>query len=288
MSSYSPGLPWPLPPVELLAGPHGLLAFAAYEAERPWLRLLISHGFGEHLAWYRHVVHALRDAGISTYIYDQYHHGRSAGRPGDVTRYADLVDGADTVRQHVQALGGDAPLVLLGHSNGGLVGIHLLQRVPRDTFAGMVLCSPFLGLPHGTRRWGLPVARLLKALWPTLMVPLGEFPEFRTPDETLWPQYARDPLRFRRVSVRFVCAMAHAAREARAVDSCHDLPLLLLSGDQEQVVDPAAARHWFDRLHSADKTFTVYPGQRHELFNAPIWSQILADIVTWLGTRFRH
>jgi lysophospholipase len=289
MNSYKAGLAQPLPPVEMLEGPHGPLAFRAYPAKEPWLRLLISHGFGEHLGWYDHVAQSFRDAGISAYIFDQYHHGRSWGRSADVPDFSVLVDGL----QAALNLGvtarpdeGQLPLVLLGHSNGALVALHALHSLPGDSFSAVVLSSPFLDFPAVTRRCGLPLLRLLGRFAPQTMLPTGGNPEFLTTDASIWRENTADPLRFRRVSVRMVLAMASATAAARRWNSCHGLPLLLLSGDQEQVVDPVAAQRWLGRLRTPDRKATTYPGLRHELFNAPSWQTVLDDIVSWLEARF--
>ena len=93
-SSIKPGLAARPPPLRWLENARGeRLAFSEYPAKEPWLHLLVSHGFGEHRGWYHHVAETLRGQGISTYTFDHYHHGESAGRPGDAPRYAALTEG---------------------------------------------------------------------------------------------------------------------------------------------------------------------------------------------------
>ena len=84
----------------MLDGPAGGIAFRAYPARSPWLLILISHGFSEHLGWWDHVARAFQERGVSAYLFDHYHHGRSEGKKGDLPRYDLLTDGLKFVLEH--------------------------------------------------------------------------------------------------------------------------------------------------------------------------------------------
>ena len=45
------------------------------------------------------------------------------------------------------------------------------------------------------------------------------------------------------------------------------VPTLMLIGGQDPVLDPAAAREFFERLGSEDKTLLIYPKMLHEPLN---------------------
>ncbi len=288
MSSYSPGLTEHLPPVTWLQGPKGRLAFYSYPSQRPWLHLLISHGFGEHSGWWHHVGCALRDCGMSAYLFDHYHHGRSDGPPADVADFGDLVAGLRTALQSCVASGGieTAPVVLLGHSNGALIALLALRSPIAERVAGVVLASPFLEMPRWVAMRGTLLAHLLAAISPSLALPAVARPHRLTGNRAIWPQYDKDPLRHKRISARFFLAMRRALDQAREVAHLDGLPLLLLAAGNERVVDAHATEQWFGRLRAVDKQIRVYPGLRHELFNETVWEEILHEVVAWCRTRF--
>ena len=288
MSSYKAGLADPLPTAIWLDDGHGgRVAFAAYPAPQPWLHLLISHGYGEHMGWYDHVARTLQAQGVSAYLFDHYHHGRSSGRPADVPDYAELVDGLRLVlQQGVQPQRQPGvPLALLGHSNGGLVSVLAVAALPQGTFDALVLCAPFLGFPPGLQRTMLPLVHLLGLLIPRFVLPVNGLPQLRTADRSIWPDYERDPLRFRGLSVRFVRAMLRALAQAWRAPTCQGLPLLLAFGEQDRVVDLPSALRWFERVESPDKELRPYPGLRHELFQEAAWRDVLQDVSGWLRAR---
>jgi alpha-beta hydrolase superfamily lysophospholipase len=286
-SSTSPGLTEALPPVTWLEGPHGHLACHLYPAARPWLRVLISHGFAEHSGWWHHVATALQAQGVSALTFDHYHHGRSAGDRGDVQDYAHLVAGLRTALGQAGAPAmGTAPLVLLAHSNGALVTLLAQAKLPPGAVQGTVLCSPFLEMPPRVAWGGTLLAALLRLISPRLRVPLQNRPWRLTGCRAIWPQYRSDPLRFRSITVRFFLAMRRAVRAVRAVQAPESLPLRVLSAGHEQVVSAAAIDAFYERLRCADKSRRHYAELHHELFNETEWEAVLGDVLTWCHARF--
>jgi alpha-beta hydrolase superfamily lysophospholipase len=59
----------------------------------------------------------------------------------------------------------------------------------------------------------------------------------------------------------------------------------MLLGAQDTVTDPAAARQFFDRLGSEDKTLSIYPKMMHEPLNEIGRQQVIEDVLRWLEPR---
>lgn len=287
-SSIRAGLAARPPATQWLSDAQGRrLAFSAYPAREPALHLLISHGLGEHRGWYDHVARAFSEQGISTYIFDNFHHGHSDGRPGDAPHFGVLTAGLRLALEKGVAPLRPAgePLALLGHSNGGLVALQALRELPPGVFSAVVLSNPLLGLPRRLAVWGRALGRLIALFAPGLMIPLRIVPRLLTSDRGLWPDYGRDPLRFRAVSVRFFLAMAgqaRATREARWAVDCRASPLLLLLSGKDCVVDSAATLGWFEALEWPTKELISYPELRHEILNETEWREVVREAAAWL------
>ena len=111
--------------------------------------VLIVHGLGEHIGRYAHVVARLNSWGWSVVGYDQRGHGRSEGLRGRLPARDDLLVDLAQLVDAVRA-SHNGPLVLLGHSLGGLVaacfvsgGIGAVEPWFREVDA-LVLSSPAL------------------------------------------------------------------------------------------------------------------------------------------------
>jgi acylglycerol lipase len=63
------------------------------------------------------------------------------------------------------------------------------------------------------------------------------------------------------------------------------LPLLILQGSGDRVVDPDGARRLHLHASAADKTLRLYDGLYHDLLHEPEKEQVLADLTAWLGAR---
>jgi alpha-beta hydrolase superfamily lysophospholipase len=98
-----------------------------WPCERPHGSVLIVHGLGEHIGRYLHVAQHLNDWGWNVIGYDQRGHGASEGPRGRLSAADDLLLDLSRVIDSARAAH-DGPLVLLGHSLGGLVAARFVAE----------------------------------------------------------------------------------------------------------------------------------------------------------------
>jgi predicted alpha/beta hydrolase len=103
------------------------LQLREWPCERPHGSVLIVHGLGEHIGRYLHVAQHLNDWGWNVIGYDQRGHGASEGPRGRLAAADDLLLDLSRVIDAVRAAH-DGPLVLLGHSLGGLVAARFVAE----------------------------------------------------------------------------------------------------------------------------------------------------------------
>ena len=60
------------------------------------------------------------------------------------------------------------------------------------------------------------------------------------------------------------------------------LPLLVMSGTDDKIVNPQGARLVEQLAGSTDKTLKMYDGLYHEVFNEPEKELVLGDLRDWL------
>jgi alpha-beta hydrolase superfamily lysophospholipase len=60
------------------------------------------------------------------------------------------------------------------------------------------------------------------------------------------------------------------------------VPVLVLVGTDDTLVEPDGVRRLFARIGSTDKRLIEYPGLFHEIFNEPEQDAVLDDVVAWL------
>ena len=88
--------------------------------------LLIVHGLAEHSGRYMNLVNRFVPLGYAVYGIDHIGHGRSEGRRLFVERFADYTEPLKTYVDMVRLRQPERPVILIGHSMGGLIGARYL------------------------------------------------------------------------------------------------------------------------------------------------------------------
>jgi len=246
--------------------------------------LIIVHGLAEHGGRYANLVNHFVPRGYAVYAYDHPGHGRSDGPRVYIRRFADLTDVLQHHVARIQAQHPDSPLFLIGHSFGALVAARfLLDR--QDGFAGAVLSGSLVKVPDHVSSFTVACSRILSTLIPKAgLVGLDAAAISRDPEVVR--AYLDDPLVYKgKTTARLGCEMLKCMQEVTAEAGRITLPILILHGGEDRLVDLAAAHMLHEHAGSADKTLIVYDGLHHEVYNEPEHTDVLADVEAWIDGR---
>jgi lysophospholipase len=116
-------------------------------------------------------------------------------------------------------------------------------------------------------------------------LPIPLTPELYTANPPYQDFIRADPLRRLEATAQFFWETARLDRRRRRASARLGLPLLLLQGEADKMIDVPKTRHWFARLGVQDKTYRAYPGAGHTLDFEPDRAQYLADLLGWLSAR---
>lgn len=246
-------------------------------AGKPWASILLVHGLGEQSGRYEHVGDQFASAGLDAWAYDQRGNGGSGGRRGDIERWSQFHDDLAERLAAVRAGAGGRPVVLYGHSMGGLVVAGYLQSDrPKPDLA--VLASP--GLDTALPGWKKSVSRLLAKITPTLPIPNGIEGSTLSRDATVGEKAAADPRNATSSTARFGAAgLAEQARVRKAAAHGFGIPTLVLHGLDDGLV-PSEASEVLEGAPGVERR--TFPGLRHELHNEPEGPEIIEGVISWL------
>ena len=267
-----------------LAGQAGELAvYDAPAPAQPRATVLIVHGLGEHAGRYAHVAAALTNAGFAVRAYDHQGHGRSAGRRGTLHTPDGLLQDLCTVIDDTRERQPTQPLVLLGHSMGGLVVARAVALGLRPVDA-LVLSSPALGVRANVLQRLL--LSTLPALLPHLTIGNGLDPHWVARDPAVVETYRNDPLVHDRISPRLGAWIWNEGPKTLHVAERWPVPTLLLYAGTDRLVDPDASDTFAQRAPVNRLQAQRYEAMYHEVFNDPEREQVLATLMQWLQARF--
>lgn len=255
----------------------------AEHSSRPVIALM--HGYAEHVERYHEFAARLVAAGYPVCGIDARGHGQSDGKRGFIERFDDYVLDLRTLFAHIHLRYGDRPVVLFGHSNGGLVAIQFALAHGKD-LAALVLSGPSLGLALQVPAWKSLLGKAASRFYPTLSLPTEIAPTdvSRAPDTV--SEYGNDPLVNHIATARFFTEMTAAHESSLARASEITLPFTVYQGGTDKLTSVEATRRFYDATGSSDRTFNIYPDHYHEIFFEPDRAEITAHLIAWLDERF--
>ena len=248
-------------------------------AGRSRAALILLHGLGDHAGRYAEVAAWFAEHGVSVWALDQRGHGRSPGRRGHVSRFAQFISDVAALRKLV-AGEEPAPQLLLGHSFGATVVLRYLETAP-EGLAGAIVSSPWLAEAMRVPLWKRAVARMLLDLWPVLPVPTGLNVAHLSTDPAVGHAALSDPLYHRVMTPRAYHEVRQAQRAVVAEGDRIAVALLVLLAGDDRIVARAVAES-FARSLKGEVTVTVYEAFFHEIFNEPQRARVYRDVEKWL------
>lgn len=250
--------------------------------------IVIVHGLGEHIGRHASLAAFLNGRGWRVVAYDQRGHGRSGGGRGRLRRADDLLTDLATVLDAVRAEH-PGPLVLLGHSMGGLAAARFVAEALAPQPASwsrpvdaLVLSSPAIdsGL-SGAQRALLAV---LHPLAPDLAVANGVRPEWVSRDAAVVAAYRADPQVHDRVTPRLVRFIVDGGPVVLERAARWRVPTLLLYGGSDRTISPAGSAAFAAAAPAKVVTTRAFGPLVHEVFNEPEKAEVLAALGGWLDT----
>lgn len=245
--------------------------------------VLMVHGLGSHGGTFWPWARSLVNHGFGVYALDLRGHGRSAGRQGYIEHWSHFRQDLHQFIQEVLSRHPQTPYFLFGHSLGGTILLDYLLREPVEA-KGVVLMAPALSLASVSpwKRW---VAQLFSRVWPKFTVG-NRFPaDWGTRDPSMARLMDQDTLRHSWGSARLGTEYFQAVHDIMVLAPTLNLPILVIQGKDDRIVDGQTSQLLFDRLRLQDKTRWVYPEGRHDLHLDLEREQVAADIECWMSQR---
>ncbi|MDI7863759.1 alpha/beta hydrolase [Rhizobiaceae bacterium n13] len=278
--------------------------------------LLISHGLAEHSKRYRHFAKEMSGRGYHVYAHDHRGHGETTAADAPPGRFASRY-GIDCVIADLAAIQSMAvadhprlPVVLLGHSMGGLIALNAAISYPKKFDALAIWNSNFNpGLAGRLAQAILRAERMLKGSdVPSAVLPKLTFGawaktvanrrtdfDWLSRDAEQVDRYVADPLCGFDASVSLwldIFDMTfRAVRPERLANLRKDLPIHLVGGGQDPATDRGSAIAWLaNHLKNAgfsNITVKIYQDMRHETLNEVGRDAAIAEFADWCQKNVR-
>jgi alpha-beta hydrolase superfamily lysophospholipase len=256
----------------------------AWCAERPRALVAIVHGLGEHSGRYAALAGALVDHRFTVVSLDLPGHGEAQGPRGHAKSWITLRDlvvpAMFTVTRGMPGQPPDLPIVLLGHSMGGLLALDYALAHPK-TILGLVVSAPAVR-SNPPPAWKKTLASIAHSLTPSAGFSNGIDASGISRDPEVLLARSQDPLVHNKISPRLYFGLEEA--RARVMSEARRLavPTLILQGAADRVVNPSGSLELNGLAPHGMVRLITYRDGYHEVFNDLSRDQAIQDLLGWL------
>lgn len=263
------------------------LFYIHIEAPQNRANIVLTHGQSEHSGPYHRLFSALEELPVSIYTWDLRGHGRSQGQRGYVLNFDEYLNDMKSYIDYLSAAHDlfSKPVILIGHSMGGLIQEKTLLQNMGWSITAQVLSGPWLGLsvevPLIKDLGAIAIHKVFPRL--TLSNSLNYFD--LTSDLQVIEEFKKDPLRHSKISAGAYLGGQTVSLEVKAAAHEIKIPTLMQISSKDPIVSSPACREFFKNLGSSDKSLIEYPDFGHEIYNEVKRAEVFADLKAFL-TRF--
>lgn len=249
--------------------------------------LVLTHGIAEHSEAYNDFARDFVPRGWDIYALDLRGHGRSEGRRGyidDFHRYSRDLDRFVRYLRSGPLKNSKLPLVMFGHSMGGLITLrYLVDQGEAAPAVACVLSSPALGISMPIPALKEMAAKALMKFLPQVTLPNDIRYEHLTHNEALWSKYPLDPLRHDKISPAMYFGMLEGFEKVNQMADRIKIPTLIVAAGDDKIVSRPATEEFFPRIAAEKKKLIVYEKSYHEVLNDFDRERAMSDIDAFLG-----
>ncbi|KAK7425414.1 hypothetical protein QQZ08_008093 [Neonectria magnoliae] len=258
-------------------------------------KLILVHGFSDHIGWYTELLHELAAHGIQSFGFDQRGWGRSVKQPSDKGLTGPTSQVVAEVAAFIQdKLPSAEPVFVLGHSMGGGEVLTLAGDQQYETLVsqvrGWLLEGPFIGFAPEEDPSFLKVAagRLAGRLLPKFQLRHVIPAENITRDKEVAQGFTNDPLCHDTGTLEGLASLLDrtAALASGSVTLGKQVRALWLGhGDEDKACSYDVAIKFAERQPVEDKTIKTYKGGYHALHVDLIKKEFFKDVADWILER---
>lgn len=243
--------------------------------------VVLVHGYDEHSGRYHYFAEHCVKNGLAVHTIDHWGHGKSDGENGFVPDFSVYHDGVAALIDQIPADQKTLPLILVGHSLGGLISATYLLK-NQSHFTAAVLSGPAIKATEEPSSFMKGLSKVLSKVAPKMGV-LALDATGVSRDPKVVADYLADPLvSGRKIGARLAAEMMANMEMVQSEAAKITLPLLLLHGGKDSLTAPEGSVFLHDQVSSDEKMLKIYPELFHEIFNEPEKDAVLTDMTNWI------
>ena len=229
--------------------------------------LIVTHGYGEHQAYYEDMAEYFAYKGFCVVTYDLRSHGLSDGKRGYVSDFALFLDDLDHVIRYYSGIKPESDFYLFGHSLGGSIVLNYLLQYKNDRVSKAVVSSPWLKLAFEPPYFKKLLANIGNAWFPSLVIKGELVTNYLSRDSGFVRRFEDDSMTYDRISPAYYVSTVAAGLNAIKKAAMLKTPVLISHGDDDRITSRMSSEE-FCSAAAGIASFKVWEGgYRHVVFS---------------------
>ncbi|MBN1897600.1 MAG: alpha/beta fold hydrolase [Spirochaetes bacterium] len=242
----------------------GQMFFRFWKGKKTSPVLIFLHGLGSHSLRLLEMAEFFRRHSFNIYAFDLSGFGKSQAYKGHIDKFDTYINETLAMLKLTESEIPSVPKFLVCEDMGGVIGINF-SKYYQDYFDGMILLSPLVAF-----HMDVSLQKKLETAFNTLFNKFNTYDapitnEMLTRDYKMQKLVQSDELDVKVITGTFYFALQNAMKECMKNARKLELPVLLLQGDEDAIVNQNSVFEFFNRLGSVEKHIQILKGFYHAL-----------------------
>ena len=198
--------------------------------------LFIIHGLGEHSGRYEDLAKILTQEGIGVFSIDLIGHGKSSGRKGHIKSFEDFINAVETGVIYVRKKFLDTPIILFGHSLGGLISLKFLIDRESKEIERSIISSPWIETALEIPNHLLFIHKIFQKIIPGLQLSNNLITSHLSKDKKIVEKYENDILVHDKISLNLFSEITKTINNVIDRSSRIKIKILIYHGKNDKII----------------------------------------------------
>jgi acylglycerol lipase len=242
--------------------------------------IALVHGHGEHSGRYENLADFYIKNGFAVVSFDLLGHGKSDGQRGHLPENMAYLSSIDNLLDYASRQYPDLPIFLRGHSLGGEIVLwYGIEQNPKIN--GIISTAPLFASFEPVPPFKLFLAKTMNSIFPAFSMRSEINVDALSRDKSVVDKYRTDPLVHGMISARLGWTIIEKGIWLRAHAKEFPLPLLLMVGGGERIVNCADIDEFAEQV--PNKVYKIWDGLFHEIHNEPEKETVFKYELNWVN-----
>ena len=242
--------------------------------------ILLIHGLGEHSGRYKEFAEFFIKNGIGVYALDLQGHGKSDGKRGHIKSFEEYLESVESSLIFIRKKFLETPIILFGHSLGGLIGLNFLIERESKEIESAVISSPWIETAIKIPEYLILLQKVLKRIFPSLRLNNRLISNHLSKNKDVVSKYDKDELVHNKISLNLYSEVMKSIDNVKEKASRIKAKTFLYHGMSDRIISSKGTIE-ISKLLKSHK-LKLYDNVYHEPHNDLEKEEIYQDILEFI------